>query len=302
MKKQTSTASHVPHPPRCGTVTAPALLSQQLAQQSVHHDLLFRQEALAMEDSVRGDEYRFDSCRFDHIECPNAQFTGCEFLDCIFTACDLSGADLSSSRFFRCRFEGCRFIGAAFYESTWKDVVCDGCNFSYANFGSAHFERCAFTECLIKDGGFNLCHQKHLVFRSCDLQACSFANTSLADIHLESDRIDGITVSKRKPARRLPLSLTGDRPDRPAGDPCRRRAPVTVWSVFLIKAFNARCGVFFGYPTKKHPAPHRAECFSRILFAVVRQWANSSLTALDNVSTLVMISTIFVISAMDANS
>ena len=49
---------------------------------------------------------------------------------------------------------------------------------------------------MIKDGGFNLCHQKHLVFRSCDLQACSFANTSLTGIHLESDRIDGITVSE----------------------------------------------------------------------------------------------------------
>lgn len=191
MKKKNNSQ---PQPPRCDQTT-PALLSRCLSTQTFLHAYHFSHENLCMEDEPK-DTYRFNSCHFDHIGCQEAWFTESEFLDCVFTACDFSGIDLSRSRFFRCRFEGCRFVGTTFYECMWKDVCCSNCSLNYANFGGSHFERCQFLECSIKDGGFIHCQQKHLSFSSCDLQACAFTNTALADIHLESDRIDGITVSE----------------------------------------------------------------------------------------------------------
>ncbi len=38
--------------------------------------------------------------------------------------------------------------------------------------------------------------QKSLAFQQCDLQSCSFVNTSLKEVHLENNKIDGLLVNE----------------------------------------------------------------------------------------------------------
>lgn len=193
MKQNKKKYQHKPKAPQFTKKEEPDQLQTALESDIYHYDAFYKKEELSVSCF---EEYHFNGCRFQDLFCSLKDFTSNEFLDCLFIHCDFSAVDLSKSHFYRCRFENCRFSGTTFYDCIWKDVTWEDCMMPYTNFGGSSFERCLFHHCSLKEGGFIQCRQKSLGFEQCDLRSCAFANSSLADVHLETNQIEGIIINE----------------------------------------------------------------------------------------------------------
>lgn len=143
---------------------------------------------------IINDDIEFNTCIIKNCTFFNCKFEKSYFVDVMFENCDLSNISLINSTFKRVFFKNCKLLGSNFSDSYFENITFTECNMKNCYFDNCHLNNTLINSCNLELS--IICNLKHknLSFNDCNLTSTNFSKTSLKNIDLSSNIINGIIL------------------------------------------------------------------------------------------------------------